>query len=48
MFSRICQVLPDVRIGTKSKVEYLSDLKACMRRKFVISSSDRKGSLEKK
>jgi len=35
----------DDRIGTTSKVEYLSDLKACMRRKFVPPSYDRKRKL---
>jgi len=38
----------DVRIGTKSKVEYWSDLKACMRRKFVPHSHDRKRKLGEK
>jgi len=38
----------DVIIGTTSKVEYLSDLKACMRRKFVPPSYDKKESLENK
>ena len=32
----------DVWIGTTSKVEYWSDLKVCMRRKFVPPSYDRK------
>ena len=35
----------DVRIVTKSKVEYWSDLKASMRRKFFSPSYDRKRKL---
>jgi len=35
----------DDRIGTTSKLEYWSDLKACMRRKFVPPSYDRKRKL---
>ena len=35
----------DVIIGTKLKLEYWSDLKACMRRKFVQPSHDKKRKL---
>jgi len=35
----------DVRIGRTSKVEYWSDLKACMRRNFFPPSYDRKRKL---
>jgi len=43
-WNHIKRQLDDI-IGTTSKVEYWSDLKACMRRKFVSPSYDRKRKL---
>ena len=37
----------DVRIDTKLEIQYQSDLKACMRRKFVLPLYEKKNKLRK-